>query len=110
MFNHEIYETHEKNVAAFGRKPDKERMFMENAALSRAAATTKGSIFPAGVRGKSRYAVRMELFYKILKTAVEGSASDVHLKIGTPVIYRINRELIAVDSPFPTAEWMNKVV
>ena len=52
----------------------------------------------------------MELFYKILKTAVEGGASDVHLKIGTPVIYRINRELIAVDSPFPTAEWMNKIV
>ncbi|HXR03650.1 MAG TPA: twitching motility protein, partial [Verrucomicrobiae bacterium] len=52
----------------------------------------------------------MELFYKILKTAVEGGASDVHLKIGTPVVYRINRELIAVDSPFPTVEWMNKIV
>ena len=69
-----------------------------------------GAFFPAGIRGGIRYAVRMELFYKILKTAVEGGASDVHLKIGTPVIYRINRELIAVDSPFPTAEWMNKVV
>ena len=52
----------------------------------------------------------MEIFYRLLKTAVEGGASDVHLKIGTPVIYRINRELIAVDSPFPTAEWMGKVV
>jgi twitching motility protein PilT len=52
----------------------------------------------------------MELFYKILKTAMEGGASDVHLKIGTPVIYRINQELIAVDCPFPTLEWMNKVV
>jgi len=52
----------------------------------------------------------MELFYKILKTAVESGASDVHLKIGMPVIYRINRELIAVDSPFPTGEWMNKIV
>jgi len=52
----------------------------------------------------------MELFYQILKTAVEGGASDIHLKIGTPVIYRINRELIAVDSPFPTTEWMSKVV
>ncbi len=52
----------------------------------------------------------MELFHRILKTAVEGGASDVHLKIGTPVIFRINRELIAVDSPFPTIEWMNKVV
>jgi twitching motility protein PilT len=52
----------------------------------------------------------MELFYKILKTAMEGGASDVHLKIGTPVIYRINRELIAVECPFPTLDWMNKVV
>ena len=52
----------------------------------------------------------MELFYKILKTAMEGGASDVHLKIGTPVVYRINRELIAVECPFPTLEWMNSVV
>jgi len=52
----------------------------------------------------------MELFHKILKTAVEGGASDIHLKIGTPVIFRINRELIAVDAPFPTMDWMNKIV
>ncbi len=52
----------------------------------------------------------MELFQRILKTAIEGGASDVHLKIGTPVVFRINRELIAVDSPFPTAEWMVKIV
>jgi twitching motility protein PilT len=52
----------------------------------------------------------VELFQRILKTAIEGGASDVHLKIGTPVIFRINRELIAVDSPHPTPEWMVKVV
>jgi twitching motility protein PilT len=52
----------------------------------------------------------MELFDKILKTAVEGGASDVHLKIGTPIICRINRELIAVEGPSPTAEWMKQVV
>jgi len=52
----------------------------------------------------------MELFNRILKTAVDGGASDIHLKIGSPVIFRINSELIAVDSPFPTMEWMNKVV
>ena len=52
----------------------------------------------------------MELFHKILKIAIDGAASDVHLKIGTPVIFRINRELIAVECPFPTAEWMNKIV
>jgi twitching motility protein PilT len=52
----------------------------------------------------------MELFHRILKTAVEGGASDVHLKIGAPVIFRINRELVAIDSPFPTMDWMNKIV
>ena len=52
----------------------------------------------------------MELFQKILKIAIDGGASDVHLKIGTPVIFRINRELIAVECPFPTAEWINKIV
>ena len=52
----------------------------------------------------------MELFQRILKTAVDGGASDVHLKIGAPVIYRINRELVAIDCPFPTADWMNKIV
>jgi twitching motility protein PilT len=52
----------------------------------------------------------MEAFYRILKAAVEGAASDVHLKNGTPVTIRINGELIAVDSPFPTVEWMAKIV
>ena len=52
----------------------------------------------------------MELFSRILKLAVDGGASDLHIKIGTPVIFRINRELVAVECPPPTAEWMNKVV
>jgi twitching motility protein PilT len=52
----------------------------------------------------------MEIFHKILKTAVEGGASDVHLKIGTPVIFRINRQLIAIECPFPMEEWMNEIV
>src|SRR6266446_1101468 len=52
----------------------------------------------------------METFHRILKTAVEGGASDVHLKIGTPVIFRINRQLLAIECPVPTEEWMNRVV
>ncbi|MCX6895020.1 MAG: PilT/PilU family type 4a pilus ATPase [Verrucomicrobia bacterium] len=52
----------------------------------------------------------MELFQKILKVAVTGGASDIHLKIGTPVILRINRQLIAIECPFPTREWMETVV
>lgn len=52
----------------------------------------------------------MEMFQRILKTAVEGGASDVHLKIGTPVVFRINRQLVAIECPNPTEEWMNKIV
>lgn len=52
----------------------------------------------------------MELFHRILQTAIEGGASDVHLKVGGPVIFRINRQLIAVQAPVPTQEWMESVV
>jgi twitching motility protein PilT len=52
----------------------------------------------------------MELFHQILKTAVEGGASDIHLKIATPVVFRINRQIVAIDCPHPTREWMDNVV
>jgi twitching motility protein PilT len=52
----------------------------------------------------------MELFLRILQTAVEGGASDVHHKVGGPVIFRINRQLVAIEAPFPTLEWINKIV
>jgi len=52
----------------------------------------------------------MEIFRRILATAVEGGASDVHIKVGTPVIFRINRRLIAIESPTPTEEWMETIV
>ena len=52
----------------------------------------------------------MELFNQIVKLAVDGGASDIHIKIGTPVIFRINRELVAVECPLPTADWTNNVV
>src|SRR5258707_406229 len=52
----------------------------------------------------------MEHFHRILKTAVGGAASDVHIKIGNPVVFRINRQLIAIDCPLPTEEWMNQVI
>ena len=52
----------------------------------------------------------MELFHQILKTAVDGGASDVHLKIGAPVVFRVNRQLISVEAPPPTEQWMNDVV
>src|SRR5258708_28664116 len=52
----------------------------------------------------------MELFHRILKLAVDGGASDIHIKIGTPVIFRISRQLIAIECPIPTQDWMNAVV
>ena len=52
----------------------------------------------------------MELFNRILHTAVEGHASDVHLKVGTPVVFRIHRQLVAIECPNPTEEWLNKVI
>ena len=52
----------------------------------------------------------MEMFHRILKTAVDGGASDVHLKIGTPVVFRINRQLVAIECPHPAQDWMNKIV
>jgi twitching motility protein PilT len=52
----------------------------------------------------------MEIFHRILQTAIEGGASDVHLKVGAPVVFRINRQLIAIEAPLPTAEWMENVL
>jgi twitching motility protein PilT len=52
----------------------------------------------------------MEMFHRILKTAVEGGASDVHLKIAGPVIFRINQQLIAIECPQPAEDWMKKIV
>ena len=52
----------------------------------------------------------MELFRRILKLAVDGGASDIHLKIGTPVVFRISRQLVAIEAPIPTEEWVGMVV
>ena len=52
----------------------------------------------------------MELFHRILRLAADGGASDVHIKIGTPVIFRISRQLVAIECPMPTADWLNTVV
>ena len=51
-----------------------------------------------------------DLLRGILKAAVQGGASDVHIKVSTPVIVRINRQLVAVEAPNPTDEWINHVV
>ncbi|MGN6643132.1 MAG: type IV pilus twitching motility protein PilT [Verrucomicrobiota bacterium] len=52
----------------------------------------------------------MEMFHKILKAAVDGGASDIHIKVGTPVIFRMSRQLVAIECPYPAEDWMNSVV
>jgi twitching motility protein PilT len=52
----------------------------------------------------------MENFERILQGAVEAGASDVHLKSGAEVIFRIAGELVSVDAPKPNAEWMQAVL
>ena len=52
----------------------------------------------------------MELFHRYLSLAVEGGASDVHIKIGVPVVFRINSKLVNIEGPVPTAEWVDHVV
>jgi twitching motility protein PilT len=52
----------------------------------------------------------METFRRILVAAVEGGASDIHLKVESPIVFRINRKLVMVEGPLPTLEWMDTVV
>ncbi|HIG26562.1 MAG TPA: PilT/PilU family type 4a pilus ATPase [Verrucomicrobiales bacterium] len=52
----------------------------------------------------------MDIFKRILKTAVDGGASDIHLKIGGAVYFRINGDLVSIEAPVPDEKWMSKVL
>ena len=52
----------------------------------------------------------MELFQQICTAAVKGGASDIHIKVESPVILRISRHLVAMECPYPTEAWMTKVL
>jgi twitching motility protein PilT len=52
----------------------------------------------------------MDIFRRILAAAVEGGASDIHLKVNSDIIFRINRKLLVVEGPKPTEEWMATVI
>jgi twitching motility protein PilT len=52
----------------------------------------------------------MEILNRILEGAVAAGASDVHLKPDAPVIFRIRGELVPVEAPLPTAEWLAEVL
>jgi len=49
-------------------------------------------------------------FHRILQEAIAQGSSDAHFKIGTPVVFRINRALSARDFAYPKPEWMDTVV
>jgi twitching motility protein PilT len=52
----------------------------------------------------------MDTFVNILRAAVDAHASDIHLKVAHPVVFRISRQLITVDAPMPTDEWFENVL
>lgn len=52
----------------------------------------------------------MDTFRRILAAAVEGGASDIHLKVGGPIIFRMSRKLVVVEGPEPTVDWMDAVL
>ena len=53
----------------------------------------------------------MELFHKILKTAVEGGASDVHIKPDAPVVYRISSQLVETEmNQQPDGQWLGNII
>jgi len=51
----------------------------------------------------------MDQFHQILHLAVEKGVSDVHLKANGPVIFRLSRQLLTVECPIPTNEWMENL-
>jgi len=52
----------------------------------------------------------MEIFTRILEGAAAAGASDVHLKPNAPVVFRIRGELVPVEAPVPTEEWMGMIL
>jgi twitching motility protein PilT len=52
----------------------------------------------------------MEVFSRILQGAVSAGASDVHIKVDSTVIFRVAGELVPVEAPVPTAEWLDHVL
>ena len=53
----------------------------------------------------------MELFNKILKTAVAGGASDIHIKANAPVVYRISSQLVETEmAQQPEESWLQNII
>ncbi|HYR59494.1 MAG TPA: PilT/PilU family type 4a pilus ATPase [Chthoniobacteraceae bacterium] len=52
----------------------------------------------------------MHVFEQILHGAIASGASDIHIKAGAPISYRIVQELVPVDAPPPDPEWIERVL
>jgi twitching motility protein PilT len=52
----------------------------------------------------------MQVFSRILQGAVSAGASDVHLKVNSPVVFRVAGDLVPVEAPLPTTEWIAGVL
>ena len=52
----------------------------------------------------------MEIFTRVMKAAIDGGASDVHIKVGAPIVVRIDGQLLPIEAPKPTVEWIAKVI
>jgi twitching motility protein PilT len=52
----------------------------------------------------------MEILSRILEGAVAAGASDVHFKPDAPVTFRIRGDLVPVEAPQPTTEWLHGIL
>jgi twitching motility protein PilT len=52
----------------------------------------------------------MQIFDQVLRGAVAAGASDIHIKAGAPITYRISRELVTVEASVPTDDWIERVL
>ena len=50
------------------------------------------------------------VFRNILRSASDAGASDIHLKAGAPIIYRIDRQLRPIESEAPSDAWLRAVL
>ena len=52
----------------------------------------------------------MEIFSRILQGALSAGASDVHLKVNSPVVFRVDVDIVPVEAPLPTTEWFDVIL
>lgn len=52
----------------------------------------------------------LKIFNKILAAGVEAGASDLHIKVGGPIVFRISGRLMDIEAPTPTMEWFEALI